>query len=174
MTNNIRVASINIAGIQAPDKILVLLNFIKNQNLDIVGLQEVSFNELPSPDNQYDFVSNIGPKKRGSGILVKRGTPYNRVSFDPDGRLISMDIGPITFISIYAPSGRSGREARNEFFRQTIPAYGVSSRLPLVIVGDFNCIENTNDRTSTVVTPRSKIINRTLTEMVAGLELVDV
>ena len=174
MTNSIRVASINIAGIQAPDRFRVLLNFIKNQKLDIVGLQEVSFPKLPSPDPQYDFVSNIGPKKRGSGILIRKGIPYNRVSFDPDGRLISMDIGTITFISIYAPSGRGERESRNEFFRQTIPAYGVSSRLPLVIVGDFNCIENTNDRTSTVVTSRSKVINRSLTEMVAGLELVDI
>jgi len=64
MTNSIRVASINIAGIQAPDRFRVLLNFIKNQKLDIVGLQEVSFPKLPSPYPQYDFVSNIGPKKR--------------------------------------------------------------------------------------------------------------
>ena len=174
MTNSIRVASINIAGIQAPDKIQVLLNHIRNQSLDVVGLQEVFFHKLPSPDPQYDFVSNIGPKKRGSGILIKRGIPYNRVSLDPDGRLISMDIGSFTFITVYAPSGKGEREMRNEFFRQTIPAYGVSSQLPLVIVGDFNCIEHTNDRTSTVVTCRAKIVNRFLTEMVAGLELVDV
>jgi len=77
MTNSIRVASINIAGIQAPDKIQVLLNHIRNQSLDVVGLQEVFFHKLPSPDPQYDFVSNIGPKKRGSGILDETQSHLN-------------------------------------------------------------------------------------------------
>ena len=85
MTNSVRVALINIAGIQAPNKIEVLLNYIRNQNLDIVGLQEVFFHKLPSLDPQYDFVPNI-VSKRGSVIFIIHDIyPLQyRVSFDPD------------------------------------------------------------------------------------------
>jgi exonuclease III len=78
-------------------------------------------------------------------VLIRKGIHFSRELLDPDGRLISIDVGSFTFINLYAPSGQIAREERNIFLRQTIPAYAVSTNLPLLLVGDFNCVDEALD-----------------------------
>ncbi|KAI9550773.1 hypothetical protein GHT06_004560 [Daphnia sinensis] len=61
------------------------------------------------------------------------------------------------------------------FLRRTIPAYASTTRLPLVLIGDFNCVDDIQDRKQTKSQScPSKIINLALKEMIEGLELIDI
>ncbi|KAI9550784.1 hypothetical protein GHT06_007138 [Daphnia sinensis] len=108
-------------------------------------------------------------------FLVKHGLDHSRLLLDPDGRLMSIDLNSFTVINIYAPSGKQAKEERNNFLRRTIPAYASTTRLPLVLIGDFNCVDDIQDRKQTKSQScPSKIINLALKEMIEGLELIDI
>ncbi|KZS09728.1 Uncharacterized protein APZ42_025979 [Daphnia magna] len=70
---------------------------------------------------------------------------------------------------------KQAKEERNNFLRRTIPAYASTTRLPLVLIGDFNCVDDIQDRKQTIsqYCP-SKVINLALKEMIEGLELIDI
>jgi len=118
---DLRVASINISGIRSIERRRLLLQFCLEGNLDLVALQEVTFHECSVLGGHYNVLSNVGPRRRGTAVLIRKGIHFSRELLDPDGRLISIDVGSFTFINIYAPSGLIAREERNIFLRQTIP-----------------------------------------------------
>lgn len=170
-----KVASINIRAIRSPDRVRHLLQVCLNNSFDVVGLQEVAFTESSILEQHYYLLSNVGPRRLGTAVLVRRGLNYKRELLDPEGRLISIDVGPVTVINIYAPSGTRTKEERNEFLRKTIPAYASTSKLPVILMGDFNCVETSADRSNNNrPTNPAKRTCLALTEMVAGLELVDI
>ncbi|XP_045032605.1 uncharacterized protein LOC123474456 [Daphnia magna] len=149
MTSRLKIASINIGGITSVERRQILLNFCRDGNLDIVGLQEVAFHSCPIIESCYHLLANVGPNKNGTAILIKHGLEYSRLLLEPDGRLISIDVKCFTFINIYAPSGKQAKNERNTFLRQTVPAYSVTARLPFVLMGDFNCVDDIQDRANT-------------------------
>ena len=170
--NNLRVASININGIRSFERRRLLLQFCLDGKLDIVGLQEVTFHECSVLGTHYNILSNIGPKRLGTAVLIRKGIHFTRELLEPDGRLISIDVGEFTFINIYAPSGTIAIQERNSFLRKTLPAYAITTNLPLVIVGDFNCIDDALDRSVSKTSP-SRTKSLALIELISGLELVD-
>ena len=175
MTNTLRVASINIGGIQTVDRFRLLLRVCLDGHFDIIGLQEVTFFECSVLESHFHLISNVGPRKLGTAVLIRRGVSFSRELLEPDGRLISVDVGPFTFINIYAHSGTTRRAERSTLFLKTIPAYAATSRLPIVMVGDFNCIDDANDRSQTQNPTSTTIhLDSALSELVSGLDLVDV
>lgn len=171
-----KFASLNIRGIRAPDKVSLLLQLcLIDGGFDVVALQEVTFDSCQTLEQHFHLVSNIGPRRLGTAMLVRKGVEFKNPLLDPDGRLIAIDVGPITLINIYAPSGTRCKEERNEFFRKTVPAYAVSTKLPLILMGDFNSVETLSDRSQVnVPTNPSRRLNRALSEMVGSLEVVDI
>jgi len=90
--------------------------------------------------------------------------------------MISLEIQGLTLVCIYAPSGDGRKLARNNFFRVTIPAYCTTYRTPYVILGDFNAVEESTERKSTL-TNKPKVRNSdvaSLRELSTSLELTDV
>ncbi|KAI9550800.1 hypothetical protein GHT06_007251 [Daphnia sinensis] len=175
MTSQLKIASINIGGIRSVERRQILLNFCRDGNLDIVGLQEVAFHSCPIIESRYHLLANVGPNKKGTAILIRHGLKYSRLLLEPDGRLISIDVKCFTFINIYAPSGKQAKNERNNFLRQTVPAYSVTTRLPFVLMGDFNCVDNIQDRANIQSLPvPSSVVSYALKEMVTGLDLVDI
>ncbi|XP_045027946.1 uncharacterized protein LOC123471107 [Daphnia magna] len=126
----------------------ILFNFCRDGNLDIVGLQEVAFHSCPIIESRYRLLANVGPNKNGTAILIRHGLDYSRLLLEPDGRLISIDVKCFTFINIYAPSGSHVKTERNNFLSQTVPAYTITTRLPFVLMGDFNCVDDIQDKAS--------------------------
>ena len=178
MTYTIKIATFNIGGILLENRIRQLLSYCKEGGFDLVALQEVKFSRNNLLESHFDVIYNLGPHRLGTAILVKRGISFSRELLEPDGRLISIDVGSFTFINIYAPSGSDKIVERNDFFRRTIPAYAGSSSLPLILVGDFNCVDNYDDRLSNnpanSSTPLTRHINKALIELTTGFELVDI
>ncbi|KZS00596.1 Uncharacterized protein APZ42_003050, partial [Daphnia magna] len=111
-------------------------------NLDIVRLQEVAFHSCPIIESCYHLLANVGSNKKGTAILIRHGLEYSRLLLEPDGRLISIDVKCFTFTNIYDPLGKQVKNERNNFLRQTVPAYSVTTRLPFVLMGDFNCVDD--------------------------------
>jgi exonuclease III len=172
--NTIKVASINIRALKLVDRVKHLLDFCLENEFDVVALQEVTFYECSLLEQYYTLLSNVGPRRLGTAMLLRKGITFSRELLEPEGRLISIDVGSVTMINVYAPSGTQVREERNEFFRKTVPAYALTSKLPVILMGDFNCVELTNDRSNNNCTAPSTKINRALTEMIAAFELVDI
>lgn len=144
----VNIATFNMAGISSPEKRQILYNFFLQNHLDIVCLQEITFNDCPILTQHYDMHTNLGPRKHGTAILVRQNLHIKNVLIEPEGRLISLETQGITYTCIYAPSGEGNKLARDKFFRFTIPAYCATVKTRLVILGDFNAVEEICERQS--------------------------
>ena len=119
--------------------------------------------------------TNLGPRKLGTAILVRQGFSAGNVQTEPEGRLINLQVSGVTFMCIYAPSGESFKTARDLFFRITVPAYFARCKTPVIILGDFNAVEEVSERRSRNPTLRQTNSHvEALHSMVNGLQLTDV
>ena len=171
----VKVLTLNIAGASLPGKRLAILNSLKDNDVDIACMQEVTFKRCEHLESAYTLLVNLGPKKRGTALLVRHGLQISNFQIEPEGRLISADICNVTYICVYAPSGNGASKDRNSFFRITVPAYFLGRKTPTVLLGDFNSVEETSDRRGNTAKP----VNRTtdtlaIREMVRVLDLTDV
>jgi len=173
MTN---IATYNINRISSHEKLQIILNFFLHHKLDIICLQEVVFHSSTVFTNHYKMYTNLGPRKHGTAILVRHGLSTNNILFEPEGRLIAMEVKGFAFVCIYAPSGDQNNIYRDSFLRQTIPAYVAQYKAPAIILGDFNAVDEIDDRKSNKTTPPK--IRLTLLEplrdLVKALSLTDV
>ena len=79
----------------------------------------------------------------------------------PERRIIRADVGDKTIHNIYAPAGGAKNSEKGQiFFRETFPANIRSVKYPVVIVGDFNAVEDTVDKTRK--TKVSTLVNKAL------------
>ena len=172
----IKVATYNIAGIVAPLKWEILLRYCLDNELDIICLQEVSISVSAIISPHYDMIANVGPNKRGTAVLLRKGVRAERTLLEPEGRLTAVQTGGIMFVCIYAPSGDQARQKRNEFLRRTIPAYVAMSKCPVVVMGDFNAIEEPGERATLKGNDlvEKHCTSPALRELRVGLQLTDI
>ena len=169
------IATYNIARISSPEKLQILLNLFLDQKLDIICLQEVTFLSCPVFTNHYQMYTNLGPRKHGTAVLVRHGLRANNILIEPEGRLIAMEVKGLAFVCIYAPSGDQNKTYRDSFFRQTIPAYVAQYKAPAIILGDFNAVDELEDRKSSKTTaPKIRLaLLESLRDLVKALSLTD-
>jgi exonuclease III len=168
-----KIATINIARISSEERLILLLNYCLTQKFDVVGLQEVAFASCPILENHFQLFAAPGPNKAGTAILVAKHIAVHHSVCDPDGRLISVQFNNVSFVSLYAPSGRVFRDERSAFFRVIVPAFLSSIKRPLILVGDFNAVDGPQDRIRLAGTKPSTPVDHALVALVASLELVD-
>ena len=89
--------------------------------------------------------SNENTPKSGVAILVNAKQIYiEHLSSDLKGRILAIKLfyfdKQIQIINIYAPSGTSNRVENRIFFEKLYPY--IISNIPVVLAGDFNCVEN--------------------------------
>ncbi|EFX63840.1 hypothetical protein DAPPUDRAFT_334925 [Daphnia pulex] len=84
-----------------------------------------------------------------------------------------MEVKGLAFVCIYAPSGDQNKSYRDSFLRQTIPAY---DKAPAIILGDFNAVDEIDDRKSSNTTPPKLrlALLEPLRDLVKALSLTDV
>lgn len=173
MMDKIKIATINISGVISEDRKRLLLHFCNTNEYDLVGLQEVSFMSWQPIEDRYQLIANPGPGMNGTAILARKDLPISNISLSADGRISSAQILDFTFMTIYAPSGTLCKVKRSNFFRSEIPAHVANIRTPLVMTGDFNSVDEAQDRKKKEDARRPVVVERALIEMVSGLELVD-
>jgi exonuclease III len=161
-----KICTLNINGITAPSRLVMLETFLHQQEVDIALLQEVVCTSLSDIRN-YETYFNIGSNLRGTAILVKYGIVVEDVKRLHTGRGIAAHILNKWFINVYAPSGAEKRAERESFYSTDIVTLLPVSEVESVMGGDFNCVINRHDTTATFNPSRA------LNELICGLHFVD-
>ena len=130
-------------------KQLEIKNFICQNNLDIVHLQEIkvdqdSFSQCNFISMNFNIFANNKPdgSHYGTASVVMSDLDVTDIHTDNDGQIIVFNAAGCTWGNFYLPSGssRNARASREEYFSLTIPQL-MLHRLPQGAArGDFNSI----------------------------------
>lgn len=180
-TKGLTFGTLNIRGLNSSRKQYQLLRLLHEEQLDFLALQETKMAEeeqvtralQPFLTSYEVCVTHAVGTAGGCFLFLKKYVPLSDVSVitDDHGRFILCDFNLTKeqwrVICIYAPCKVSEREA---FFRG-ISHYIESDRIT-VLLGDFNCICESRDRTP--FTRVSDSSANVLSEIIAENNLEDV
>lgn len=149
-----KIISYNVNGVRSALS-KGLIDWLKTENPDIFSIQETK--AQPDQIDQaafealgYKCYAFSAQKKGYSGVATfSKITPDNVVygmnnpKYDAEGRVLRLDIGDISFLNIYFPSGSSGddRQAFKMEFLTDVTNFILNlkkERPNLVISGDYN------------------------------------
>lgn len=162
-----KCSTVNLNAISSTLKLSLLKDYVWNNDLDFVFLQEVAtenFCFLPS----HTALVNISSDGKGTGILIRNSIEFSKVCMNPNGRIISVVIDNINFINVYAHSGSKYKKERDLLFSEDLLVH-LSETQENVILGDFNCIIDKNDSNGV-----NKNVSNGLKTLVTSLGLVDI
>jgi exonuclease III len=142
----------------------MLDDFLRNQDIDIALLQEVTHSNFTFL-RRYEAHTNVGTANRGTAILAKEGITLTNITRLPTGRGITAYFEGIRIINIYAPSGAGKRREREAFFNVDMISLLPSAPTEFVLAGDFNCVLLQTDSTG------QGNLSKTLEKLVRGLSL---
>lgn len=143
--HTLKLDSLNIRGLNTPEKRSKLQYSLKHSKAHIVLLQETHFrtNSIPKLKDQHFPTafnsSNSEAKSKGVSILISKNCPFQvtEVQRDPLGRFLflkgTLHHMPLTIANIYAPN--SGQVS---FFRNTLQLLSSFQIGTLILGGDFN------------------------------------
>ena len=80
-----KIATININGIASLVRLRMLEEYLRQQDIDIVLLQEVIYTKSTSL-RRYNAYVNVGTENRGTAILTKEGLSFTDITRLPSGR----------------------------------------------------------------------------------------
>ena len=142
-------------------------NFLKENNCDILHLQEAqidenTFWECKYIENNFAVISNNAENKYGTASIVKNDLIVENVMCDTKGRALIFDIAGVTFGNLYLPSGTDAlsRSSRENYFGEIIPQILINCKPMGCIGGDLNCIINKQDATNNPETKMSPCLSR--------------
>lgn len=143
--HSLKLYSINIRGLNTPEKRSQLLTSLKHSKAHIVLIQETHFrtDSIPKLQNRYFptsiHASNIEAKSKGVTTLISNQCPFliTDTLKDPLGRYLfikgTLHQLPYTIANIYAPN--KGQVA---FFKTTLQLLASFQVGTLIVGGDFN------------------------------------
>ena len=151
-----KIITVNVNGIRSAEK-KGFFNWLRHENPDVVCLQETKAQEDQlHPEDFYPkgyhcfYVDAV--KKGYSGVAiyskqepdkVTRGLGEGFEDMDAEGRYIQVDLGKLSVVSLYLPSGTSGEERQRikysfmDRFTETLKSLR-RKRREFVICGDWN------------------------------------
>lgn len=161
------IATANLNAINSDVKKSLLKDFIWTNDLDIIFLQELAFENF-SFLSTHTAIVNISIDGKGTGILLRNNLLFTDIVLNCNGRISSVCVDSINYINIYAHSGSNQKKERDILFNDEILihlAHGKEN----VIVGDFNCILLPEDMSGPI-----KNFCHGLNNLISGLDLKDV
>jgi exonuclease III len=161
-----KIATININGTASHVRLRMLEDYLRQQDIDIALLQEVTHTKITS-FRKYNAYVNVSTENRGTTILAKERLSLTDITRLPSGRAIAVCYEGIRIINIYAPSGLEKRREREAFCNTEVPTLLPSTPAEILLVGDFNCVLSHADSTG-----QGKY-SRTLEKLVRGFSLHD-
>jgi len=149
-----RIISVNVNGIRAAAR-KGFFEWLEQQNADVVCIQETKAQEHQLEDSVfyppgYHCYYHDAEKKGYSGVAIYSRQEPDKVhvglgwnDFDSEGRYIQVDLGKLSVVSLYMPSG-SSKEERQAFkfdvmdrFMPVLQKYR-RQRREYIICGDWN------------------------------------
>jgi exonuclease III len=162
----IKIASININGIQSPTRLGMLMDFLRKHDIEIALIQAIVDPESVCI-NGYLADTNTGSDMRGTAIIARKGPHIMQIDSIASGRAIAAEFHGTRLRSVYAPSGTSKRTQRECFFLPELPALLVADSHSILMGGDFNCTLHPADSTGLPAPSRA------LEDTIRGLALTD-
>jgi len=154
-----RIATWNVNGIRAADR-KGMGDAIERVKPDVLLMQEVRATPDKIPVHwrePEDWHALWHPAERpgysGTGVLSRESIKdegRGAGEADPEGRVVTVRVGPVRLSSIYMPSGSSGEHRQAEkdrwlgFFMEW-SAKHARSRVPTILGGDFNIAHEARD-----------------------------
>lgn len=151
---NISIVSYNVNGIRSAET-KGLSEWLKSVDADVVCIQEIKVSEgdfNPAPFEALGYTCYIFPavKKGYSGVAIFSKIKADKVergigiaNYDEEGRNIRIDIGDMSVMSAYFPSGTTGDERQDvkmkyldDFFKYIQELKKVRSKI--IVAGDYN------------------------------------
>lgn len=143
-----KISTININACSVEPKKQLLKEFIIQNDLDVIMLQEVAFNNFSFIATHHAIV-NRSDEGIGTAILIRKTLLFEQPMLDPGGRIISIALDNINFVNVYGHSGSQRKEERENLYGNVItPHMSKSNAKVTVLGGDFNCIVDAGDHTS--------------------------
>lgn len=161
------IATINLNAIGSTVKKLLLRDFVWNNDLDVIFMQEVAFENFAFI-NSHKALINISSDGKSTGVLLRNNIDYTDLVMNTNGRITSLCIDNINFINIYAHSGSGFKKERDQLFTVDSLIHFKEGK-ENVMLGDFNCIVHATDSNSSV-----KNISNGLKHLVSSMNFIDV
>ena len=173
--------TLNINGLNCRKKQQFLFDFINDNDINIINLQEHNLKKSDSLldifyEYFYIFINESIYLKGGTAILVDKRLTNKIVHIEKSGdsRMISAKfiVGSqhLHILNIYSPSGSKYHQERENLFKNEILYYLRNNLSNTIICGDFNCITNARDKSKNGHCPISKSLQMTLN----NLKLTDI
>jgi exonuclease III len=159
----LKLATLNINACTAPTRIQMLDSFLKQNEIDILLVQEVTQHVLHNILG-YTTHYNIGTHGRGLALLYKDCIEMTNVKI-PSGRAIAAQIW---IVNVYAPSWTVKKQERESVFTSELTYILAEPTTLLLVGGDFNSVLDKADSTG------HYIYSPTLNEMAQGLAVQDI
>lgn len=140
-----KIGSVNLNSSNSLVNKQLLKDFIYINDLDVIFLQEVSYDNFSFIPSHAPIV-NLSDSGSGTAILIRKTFDFSSPLLDPNGRISSVIINHINFINVYAFLGTNRKKERDDLFldNMTIHLNKAGSKF-CVVGGDFNCILNAFD-----------------------------
>ena len=173
----LNIMSLNINGLNCKKKQKVLYDFIKENNLNVINLQE---HNLKDSNNLLDvfyeqfhvIINETINLKGGTAVLVDKcniNSKIQKIEMSPDSRITSVKFSiekeHLHMLNIYAPSGSKFHQEREDLFNNQILYYLRNNLSNTILCGDFNCIVNVKDKTKNGHCPVSKALEISLNNL---------
>jgi exonuclease III len=167
MADIYKIVTLNVNGISSGMRMRMLEEFLQKQETDILLLQEVTHTEFDMIQG-YKVHTNIGIYNRGTAMLTREPITLTNITRLPSGRGMAACYRGVWIVNIYAPSGTSRRQEREDFYNAEVTYLLWSIPPTMIIGGDFNCVLSQTDCTGNI--NYSKALDR----VVCGFDLTDV
>ena len=158
-----KIISWNVASVRA--RLPVLLNFLEQEQPDVVLLQEIKATEETFPFLDFQLVgyqASISGQKGYNGVAILTKSPMKRVSsilpgFEEQARFIQAEIGDNTvLVCVYVPNGNPPEKDPTDTSRLIYKLKWfqalteqitqiISQGKQVILGGDFNVIERETD-----------------------------
>jgi len=114
MADIYKIATLNANGISSGMRMRMLEEFLQKQEIDILLLQEVTHNEFVMIRG-YKAHTNRGIYNRGTAMPTREPITLTDITRLPSGRGMAACYRGMWIVNIYAPSGTSRRQEREDF-----------------------------------------------------------
>ena len=154
---HIKVLSLNCRGQTrfSVSKQQQIQDIVKTHHIDILLCQETSldqdsFNVCEFILTNFTKIINNAHNEFGTSCLVKNSFLIEDIYKDSEGRIIMFNVGDITFVNVYLPSGTDAvsRNKREKMLASTLPNLLINRKCSGIIGVDWNCKINKSDCTN--------------------------
>ena len=154
LTSELKICTFNVNSIRARKDLILTWLKKRNNDLDILCLQEIKVVEtlFPSKDlEKYDFRCKVYGQKGFNGVAICSKTPLEDLKkgfgdnyWDEQKRIISCKIRDVNIINIYAPHGDQRGEEKYYYKLKWFKTFldflkkNYSPEERIIVVGDLN------------------------------------